>query len=370
MTIEQNLVYVPIEPIVERYTESWYRNFPPAFTKAGFNVTVIDGVALSDKIKVGSFLDINSTIHYKCSQLQKIASMFAEGLVKEGTIFFFGDIEFWGLESVRLMADMNKVEVFLTGFCHAASYTTGDAFAIAADYQRYTEIGWFRSLDKIFVGSQYHKEAIINRRLQPLQSTDVVDNIVVSGNPLFRTDYKEFNSKRQPLVVLTNRLDSEKGPLETLALFERAKKAHPDWQFWITSGHAHLKSNSDEVVKKIDQLVASGVIETHLGLTKDEYHEILSKAKVMVSHSLEENFGYCIVEAALYGCLPLLRRGLSHTELVGSQVGGHFMLMDGHEADLTKLETLMGCSVCPKDMASPYFHSLDFIIDHLKEFND
>ena len=91
------LIYIPIEPITERYTEQWYRCLPPQFKAAGFDVTVVDGTPLlNNEIKVGTFLDINSTTHYKWSQLMQISRLFQTGQIADGSVFFFGDIEFWG----------------------------------------------------------------------------------------------------------------------------------------------------------------------------------------------------------------------------------------------------------------------------------
>src|ERR1700733_14819349 len=188
--------YVPIEPLKERYTESWYINIQKYFKDKGVAVQTIDGLALSNKVVVGTFLDINSTVHYKSTQLSEIARMFAEKQVHDGDIFFFGDLEFWGLESVRLMAQMNKVQIKIFGFMHAGSYTREDAFAIASDYQKYTELGWFCAVDKIFVGSNYHRFAIASRRLMSDRSTlmmltkERADKIIVTGNPMFRNDYE------------------------------------------------------------------------------------------------------------------------------------------------------------------------------------
>ena len=70
----QTLYYICIEPLEERYTKQWYDNFPVEFRKNGFNVVVIDGKPLSNVVSVGTFLDINSTIAYKNSQMMQIAS--------------------------------------------------------------------------------------------------------------------------------------------------------------------------------------------------------------------------------------------------------------------------------------------------------
>lgn len=152
---------IPLEPLTERYTEQWHRRIPGEFAPF-FDVEIIEGQPLlSNEIKVGTFLDINSTAHYKWTQLSAIAALFHENKVPDGSHFFFYDLEFWGIEAVRLLADMNGVKVTLSAFLHAGSYTIEDAFAIAAHYQKYTELGWVAAFDYVFVGSQYHKEAFL-----------------------------------------------------------------------------------------------------------------------------------------------------------------------------------------------------------------
>ena len=384
--MKPDLIIVPIEPLIERYTESWYRNLPKAFEAAGFNVTTIDGNPLQQTVKVGSFLDINSTVHYKMTQLQNLAARFDANKVKNGTVIFFSDIEFWGLESVRLMAQMNGVKVALAGFCHAASYTKEDAFEVAAQYQQYTEIGWLAALDLVMVGSNYHKQAIYKRRIEPLVANEtsrqhLMDKIVVTGNPLFREDYAKTGvAKDGNMVLLTNRLDQEKRPLWTLKLFEMAKRSHPDWRFAITSGRNGLRSNSPEVLAQIHRLVMGEVIEVHSGVNKAKYHALLERASVSVSHSIEENFGYCIVEAALYGCAPMCPNGQSHVELVNRY--SRLLVKDRSaqtadqganlSADLAQLEWLMANPWYSKDVSSiaePYFGVSEIMASHLLDLH-
>ena len=380
--MNRDLIVIPLEPLAERYTEQWYRNLPKVFADAGFDVTVIDGTPLQQTVKVGSFLDINSTIAYKSTQIQQIAALFDAGKVKQQTVFFFSDIEFWGVESIRLMADMNGIDVKLAGFCHAASYTREDAFAIAAPYQQYTEVGWIAAFDLVMVGSQYHKDAIIDRRLDPLGRLDLADRIVVTGNPLFRDDYVIHpDVKKEKLVVLANRLDMEKRPLWTLKLVELAKAKHPDWAFAVTSGRSGVRSNSPQIVEEIHYLEREGVIQVHVGINKAQYHSILERAMVSVSHSIEENYGYCLVESAIYGCAPMVSRGLSHTEIVNRY---HKLFLPDRCAynaqsdidlteDLAQLEWVMDNPWYTKgvqSIAEPYFSAQEIMASHLKDFYD
>lgn len=320
------IIYLPIEPLNERYTEQWFRIFPKEFENAGFDVVVVQGEPLlQDEIKVGSFLDINSTIHYKMTQLQTVSQLFHRQQVPQDSIFFFGDIEFWGLEAIRLMADMNRIRVKMVGFLHAASYTQEDAFAIAAPYQQFTELGWIAALDKVFVGSQYHKDTVIKRRITPLAGANTMidealklsKKIVVTQNPIFMGEYKRQGLAKQNKVLLTNRLDEEKRPLETLQLFGQLKKTFPHWEFVITTGRKSIRTpNNKHITDVIEEMVLDGLVTVKANLTKAEYHAELETAKVMVTHSIEENYGYCIAEAIVYDCVPVVRKGLSHTELV------------------------------------------------------
>ncbi len=322
MTTKKQLVLIPLESLFERYTESWYRNLPPLFTKHGFDVTVIDGVTLEDEVKVGTFLDINSTTHYKFTQLQKISKMFHQQQIKSGCIFFFSDTEFWGLESVRLLAQMNGVKIFITSFLHAASYTKEDAFSVAHYYQRYTEVGWIACSDIVFVGSQYHKQQVIKERLRPYGAKNLENTLCVSKNPLFLSDYPRANNpnllaNKQRKMLLTNRFDSEKRPNETLEMFNILKRRYLDWKFVVTTGRSTFRGTED--LRYAKSLEDSGVIEIKAGLTKDQYHQELEEAAIVVTHSIEENYGYCIAEALIHKCHVLAREGLSHGEFLPIQ---------------------------------------------------
>lgn len=327
---------IPIEPLQERYSEQWYRRLPEAFSDAGYEVVVIDGEPLEQEVKVGTFLDINSTCHYKATQLQKIAALFHQQKVPDGSVFFFFDVEFWGLEQVRLLAQMNKLDIVITGFLHAASYTKEDAFAIAASYQKYTEVGWVSACDEVYVGSEYHRKAVIERRLYPLGAHYLAKRIINTGNPVFPDEYTPFKTKKKKKFVLTNRPDKEKRPMQTLALFRALKYVYPDWEFVVTTGRSTYRGTDGRAIAFAKELAKEKVITLKANLTKEQYHKELSDARFMVTHSIEENYGYCIAEAIHYGVIPIMRQGLSHNEFVrgkGKRVTDYTFLTKGARSD-------------------------------------
>lgn len=355
------LVILPIEPLTERYSEQWYRKFPEYLKAVDPDIRVIDGIPLlNNEIKTGTFLDINSTANYKFTQLQELSRMFYNKEIKDGTIIFVMDVEFWGIEVIRLLASMNRVKVHLTGFLHAASYTKEDAFSIAKSYQQYTEIGWIAAFDKIFVGSLYHKNVIISRRLRNLRINHLADKIIVTKNPIFLSEYKHNSLEKENNVLLTNRFDREKRPAETLKLFERLKYRFPDYRFKVCTSRKQLRGHPDDMDLALT-LENEGLIEILEDLSKEEYHLELEKAKLMVSHSIEENYGYCIAEAIIYNCIPLLRNNASHPEFVDSN-----LLFDSEDEAFDKAVNVLTnyqSYTCDLDISG-----MDNIITELKEF--
>jgi glycosyltransferase involved in cell wall biosynthesis len=356
-----SLFIIPLEPLVERYTQSWYDNIPKAISTVFKEpIVVVDGEFLTDSVQVGAFLDMNSTVFYKNSQMQKIALAFHAKQVKDGDIFFIYDLEFWGIESIRLMAQLNKVNVRIYGFLHAASYTHEDAFAVAAPYQKYTELGWLGACDGVFVGSHYHKQAVIERRIIPYShGSDVIDfsnKIHVTGNPLFASDYQKFNEPKEKKLIISNRFDWEKRPNLSLDFAYILKRKHPDLKIVVTTSRPVFRSNKQWLVDYARALEADGIIEIMEGLSKEQYHYQLATSKVMLSNSIEENFGYCIMEACIYNTYPLVRNAYSHPELLE---GNKALLFDDEDEIVEKIELLLQRDMPIDVYADKYYDSVE-----------
>lgn len=306
------LYYIPVEPLEERYTEQWYCWFPEEFKRQDLPFQVIDGISLTDTIETGTFLDINSTLYYKAEQLKKIAVLFYEKKVKSGDVFFVADIEFWGIESIRYLSDLNNIPVRIVGFCHAASYTKEDFMAKCESYGRYFEQGWFEIFDKVLVGSNYHKQQIIKHGRCANS-----EKITVTGNPYdFNelTDFVESSRQKKNRIILTNRPDAEKRPHITLGIFAQLKRLNPSWEFLVvTSRRQWGKGWIRELGLRLQE---QNVIEIKEGLSKKEYLQLLCESKVMVSNTIEENFGYCVLEALICDTVPIVPNDFSHPELI------------------------------------------------------
>ncbi len=73
---------------------------------------------------------------------------------------------------------------------------------------------------------------------------------------------------------------------------------------------------------------------------KEEYYRLLSRGDIIISTTLQENFGISVVEGIRYGCYPLLPSRLSYPEILPRTF--HYQCLYSSEKDLKdRLKTLL-----------------------------
>jgi glycosyltransferase involved in cell wall biosynthesis len=230
-------------------------------------------------------------------------------------------------------------------------------------------MGWLAVCDSVFVGSQYHKDAVFDRRIHVLaqngsEAKKLQNKIVVTGNPLFVKEYPQFEVEKKNQIIISNRFDWEKRPNLSLDFAYVMKKKHPDWNIIITTSRPKFKSNKQWLVDLARGMEQDGIVTIYEGCTKDEYHRHLAESKIMLSNSIEENFGYCIAEALVYDTYPLLRNKLSHPELVNNDSR---LLFDDEGDIVSKAEELMSSNFPVREYAERYVDSpIQMMIKYMK----
>ncbi len=79
-------------------------------------------------------------------------------------------------------------------------------------------------------------------------------------------------------------------------------------------------------------------VKIYSNLTKQEYHTLLAESKVMLSNTIEENFGYCIVESCIYKTAPICANKYSHPELLEYD---RRLLFDDEDEIIEKIENAL-----------------------------
>jgi glycosyltransferase involved in cell wall biosynthesis len=281
------IFFLPLEPLEERYTLNWYQYFQDYFRKEGIEHHWIPGESCYTKIQRGAFLDVAGTHVWKFSQLQKVSKLMFEDKIKDGDTIFLADIWTPGLESLAYMRDALKKDIKIVGCIFAGTYDEFDFTTKAGMgyWGRDLENSWFRILDKIFVATEFHKRLLLEHRdCNPKK-------LIVTGHPIFtQRETIKFQDKEN-IVVFPHRLDSEKNPQLFDELAKEIKVTGCNWKF----------------IKTID-----------VCKTKQEYYNLLRKAKIAVSFADQETLGFAMIEATFAGCYPVVPDRLSYKELYHS----------------------------------------------------
>lgn len=314
-----------LEPLEERYTEQWMRWFKEEFMKERIEHFQIPygriPEALCKEIKLGAFLDVNSTMDWKARQVEHIARLFHRCEIRDGDVFFIPDLWF-PVEMLVYMIRLNRIKASIFAFLHAGSYTREDFIEPLADWARYMEAGWVRAVDGVFVGTEYHKKSFISRRMEPLMDDwrRVASKIHVTGNPFNHEEVIRraggIPARKKNQIIYPNRFDYEKRPNIFLDIAKIIRANNEDWAFLLTTSRPYLRSCHPWLEEYAKALEKEGTVVIKAGLTKDQYYKELAESKIMVSTSIEENFGYCAVEAIAVDTVPLVPDDYSYPELV------------------------------------------------------
>ena len=285
--------FVPIENIEQRYTKLMNDIIYPYVDYIYYpdNIT-------TNKISKGEFLDIEKTIQFKSRQIELVSLAFQEGKVKDGDWFFFGDMFFPAIESIKYMAELQNIYVKVCGFNYAGRSDEFDFVRKLSKWADYTEKAYHEVCDLIFVGSEFHKKNVINYFELP-EDKVIVTGYIWNNNEAFKTFNK--HSDKEDFIIYPHRISKEKGFDD----FIKVTELMSDKQFVITS------SSNKRLISNLPDNV-----DYYRGLRKDEYYDLMSRAKYYLSTAYQETFGYTLREAILYRCIIAAPNRLCYPEML------------------------------------------------------
>lgn len=275
------LYLITLEDLETRYTSQWRRWIKNDLTEAGIDYYEIDG-DIKTNISGVNFLNPNTSNIYKSEQIIKLSKLFADSKIKKNDKFLFYDAWHYGIIALRYMSILNNIPIKIYGMWHAGSYDSHDLLGQndKAGTLLSFESSLVDNLDKSFVASEFHK------RLMQFNLNVLKRKIFVTGFPYNFDEldkYKIPYSEKENIVVFPHRLSKEKKP---------------------------------ELLKEIEKRIKGKVIFCQEeNLSKNEYHKILAKSKIVFSASLQETWGIGIFEALYLGNIPVIPDRLSYSEM-------------------------------------------------------
>jgi hypothetical protein len=288
---------VDIEPVETRYTAQWKTHLPKAIEASGVDVVVISGGETPQATTPGAFLNFGGTNVYKSKQLEQIGEMFCNGDVKDGDYFLYTDAWNPTVIQLRYMAELLGVDIRIGGLWHAGSYDPQDFLGrIIGDraWVRNAERSMYDCYDNNFFATRYHIDMFAGVFLEDYQLDGALLNgkIKCVGWPMeyLKDTLASYASMpKEDIILFPHRIAPEKQP----EIFRDLAESLPEYKF---------------------------VFAQEQNLTKDEYHDLLARSKMVFSANLQETLGISWYEGALVNTTPLVPNRLSYTEMATDDV--------------------------------------------------
>jgi len=289
-----NIFLIDLESVETRYTGQWKSHVPNILRKAGHDVRVISGPGdIPPATTPGAFLNFGGTNIYKANQVEQISRLFCSGAVKPGDHFLFTDAWHPGIINLKYMSELLGIPVTTHGLWHAGSYDPQDFLGrLVGDkpWVRHAEKSFYEAFDHNYFATQFHIDMFCENLLDRKSDITIYfakDKIVRTGWPMEYMDellggggpYAKDN-----LIVFPHRIAPEK----QVEIFRDLANHLPEYEFVVCQDQS---------------------------LTKNEYHTLLKRAKIVFSANLQETLGISCYEGAMVDTIPMVPDRLSYTEM-------------------------------------------------------
>ncbi|MBI9098668.1 MAG: DUF3524 domain-containing protein, partial [Spirochaetaceae bacterium] len=207
----------------------------------------------------------------------------------------------------------------------------------------FTDITSSLCADYIIFNSSYHKDAYLNAikpflsrfpDKRPFWVTEKIQhksNVIYPGCSLNQDFIRKAKIQNPPLIIWNHRWEHDKNPEDFFdALFHVADDG-VDFKLALLGEQF---KNSPKIFNIAKRKLRNKIV--HFGYISNfkEYKQWLAKGDIVLSTSIQENFGISIVEAIGSGSFPLLPDRLSYRELIPEKM--HNLCIYKNQNDLIK----------------------------------
>jgi hypothetical protein len=292
------LYLIDLESVESRYTKQWKTHLPTLLRSNGIDVTVIEGPTdIPAATTPGAFLNFGGTNIYKSAQLEQIAKMFCDGKINDGDYFLYTDA--WNPTVIQLkyMAELLGIKIRIGGLWHAGSYDPQDFLGRLigdASWVRKAEMSMYDCYNDNFFATRFHIDLFANTFWDNDRDIDrqLLHSIRQVGWPMeyIETDLGAYknNKAKEDIILFPHRIAPEKQP----EVFDYIAEQMPEYKF--------IKCQE-------------------LELSKPDYHDLLSKSKMVFSANLQETLGISMYEGIVVGSVPMVPDRLSYSEMWSEQ---------------------------------------------------
>jgi glycosyltransferase involved in cell wall biosynthesis len=291
------IYYLNIESYQARYTDSLTYWTTSRLKARNIPFVCVEGITVSDGIKVGRVLDARGRGIYGLTQMTKLIEL--SQYFQDGDVIYLDDMFTPGYEAIPYLLDQLNVKVSIVARNYAQSVDIDDFTFGMRRWMRPFEQMVSNSAQTILVGSTCHKELMQVAMLEC--PTHVVglpfDKYAVlrlAGDlPLWKYKPKQ--------VIFSSRFDAEKQPHFFMDVVEQVLSIDSSVQFCICTGASSLRSNDPTALTRLESLAATGSIRVHENLTKEAYYRTLKNSRVQFNCAKQDFISFTAIEASTLG---------------------------------------------------------------------
>ena len=188
------------------------------------------------------------------------------------------------------MAELLGIDIKIGGMWHAGSYDPADFLGRLigdAPWVRHAERSMFEIFDDNFFATEFHLDMFCREfGYEKFELTNSGKAHIV-GWPMeyLKSELEGFDSvAKEDIILFPHRIAPEK----QVDIFNDLAETLPEYEFIVCQEQK---------------------------LTKDEYHALLGKAKIVFSANTQETLGISCYEGAVVGATPMVPDRLSYTEM-------------------------------------------------------
>ena len=292
----RKLWYMGLEPYQERYTLQLEQWTVDGLEAANVDHALVRGEQLKGGIKIGSVLDAFGRSHYCLTQMASLVKAIADGECTADDCVLFADQFTAGIEALAYIGSLSPKSMPRV-FVRCLAQT------IDPDDFTHRLMPWMRDYERMTCGFSTivctNEEMVAHARIAGW--TAPIYNL--SGLEFGKREVQSWVTpkpfaQRPMRVVYAARLDTEKQPWLFLEL---ARKMQGKAEFEILCGSVP-RSNDPKVLREIEHAAATGVITLSANLTKQQYYNRLSSARVLFNCALQDWTSNTVNEADAFGC--------------------------------------------------------------------
>ncbi|MCJ8347518.1 DUF3524 domain-containing protein [bacterium] len=190
--------------------------------------------------------------------------------------------------------------------------------------------------DYCIFNSLYHQRQFLNdvqknlKKMPDFQPLWIVENIANKSQVIYpcseiikNEDTPQVQDKLR--VLYNHRWEHDKNPEEFFQCLFRLSDENYEFDLYVL-GESY--KNTPKIFELAKQKLHRHIRQFSYVESSDEYQKILKLCDLVVSTSIQENYGISVVEAMSNGCMALLPKRLSYPELLPKNLRRQFIYQD------------------------------------------